>query len=256
MNAMSQYTIPNLKNACHLLVYLSRVQEAMTISELASSLQLPRTSVLRIVQTLHDENFLRKEGNRFSLGSALVALGTKVAGNIDLREYSRPVLAALRDATEETCHLAVWDDGRVLITEVASCAHPLSAASTPGTRAYVHCSATGKVLLAFCFFDSLNRAWPKKERAKLTTKSVTDVDTLKRRLSKVKKDGYALDDEEYYNGVRCLAAPVYDETGKVCAALGITASCTRFTRGRITQVAHKVMDAAFELSQSLGYSKN
>lgn len=250
---MPEYNIPNLRNACRLLRHLGEHDGEKSITELSEELKLPRTSALRIVKTLEAEGFVQDTGEGFQLGGALAALGMRAAGNVDLRAAARPVLAALARKSDETCHLATWDEGRALIIEVAECPHPLRAASRPGTRAYVHASATGKVLLASCAQDSLSAVWKKADRVSLTKNTIVSVATLKRELAKVSKNGYALDDEEYHLGVRCVAAPVFDSEGRVCAGMGITASSARFTKRRTAAFACWVQDAAAELSRMLGW---
>ncbi len=250
---MPDYIIPNLRNACRILRHLGEHDEEMSVTALSQDLKLPRTSALRIVKTLEGEGFLQDSGGSYRLGGVLAALGMKAASNVDLRAAARPVLESLARATDETCHLATWDDGRALIIEVAECPHPLSAASKPGTRAYVHTSGTGKVLLAHNFLDELSRVWKQVDRVALTQNSVTSVDVLKRELQKVLKNGYAVDDEEYHNGVRCLAAPVYDSEGSVCAGMGLTASSVRFTKKRIPELSKVVKDAALDLSRIIGW---
>ncbi|MDQ8188369.1 IclR family transcriptional regulator [Pelagicoccus sp. SDUM812002] len=250
---MPEYSIPNLRNACRLLRHLGEQEGAMSVTELAEELKLPRTSALRIVKTLEAEGFLQGKGSGYQLGGALAALGMKAASHVDLRAAARPLLEALTAATEETCHLAVWDDGRALIVEVSECLHPLSAASRPGTRAYVHASATGKTLLANNFLDRLGTVWGKADRISLTPKTITSVEVLKRELVKVLRTGYAVDDEEYHVGVRCVAAPVFDSEGRVCAGLGLTASSGRFTKRRTSEFAAKVQKAAADLSRLLGW---
>ncbi len=249
---MPDYVIPNLKNACRLLTHLATVGEGRSVSELANDLEVPRTTVLRIAKTLSGENFLREENGSYSLGGGLAALGMRAFGSLDTQNAARPLLENLTSVTNETSHLALWDDGRALIAEVANCPHPLSAASKPGTQAYAHASATGKVFLAYRFLDTLTTVWKKPDRVRLTSKTITEPRILKKQLEKVRKDGYAMDNEEYHEGVRCLAAPVFDSSGEVCAAIGITASCVRFTKKRAPEIAEEVKGVARELTALLG----
>ncbi|MBD5782180.1 IclR family transcriptional regulator [Pelagicoccus sp. NFK12] len=249
---MPEYNIPNLKNACRILRFLGELDVSKSVTELAEALKLPRTSVLRIVKTLESEGFLQDKGTGFQLGGALAALGMKAAGNVDLRAAARPILEALTRASNETCHLAIWDEGRALIVEVAECPHPLRAASSPGTRAYAHASATGKVLLANRHAKELSSILQKADRVSLTPNTITSLDGLKRELAKVVKLGYAIDDEEYHVGVRCVAAPVFDSRSEVCAGIGITASSARFTKKRTREFARMVRESAVELSRLLG----
>lgn len=250
---MADYIIPNLRNACRVLKHLSEVDEYSSIADITRELSIPRTTVLRIVRTLEAENFLCEVDGGWKLGGALAALSVRASGNQDLREAARPFLKQLVDTTNETSHLAVWDDGRALIAAVANCSHPLSAASSEGTRAYLHTSGTGKILLAYEVGGPLEKMWKKEDRVRRTSQSLTTLKGMKRELSLVRQQGYALDNEEYHEGVRCLAAPVYNSSGKVCAAVGITASVVRFPKKRIPEIAKNVKAMAFEISRQIGY---
>lgn len=250
---MADYIIPNLRNACRVLKHLANSEGSASISDLARELSVPRTTVMRIVRTLEAENFLHDVGGNLRLGGALAALGMKAAGNQNLREAARLSLQRLVEETDETSHLAVWDDGRTLITAVAACSHPLSAVSSEGTRAYAHSSATGKVLLAHQVGGPLETMWKKKDRVSLTERSITTLSEMRRELSVVMETGFALDNEEYHEGVRCLAAPVHNSSGAVCAAVGITASSMRFPEERISEIATQVKKAAATISAKIGF---
>ena len=216
---MADYLIPNLRNACRVLKYLSTVDKKTGIADLARELAIPRTTVLRIVRTFEAENFLREDETGLHLGGALASISASATTQKDLRFAAKPHLQALMQATDETSQLAIWDAARVLIVAVANCSHPLSAASKQGTRAHVHTSATGKVLLAHGVGGPLAQAWPKAMRLKMTDQSLTTLAEMKQESALVVARGYALDNEEYHHGVRCLAAPVRDSSGAVCAAV-------------------------------------
>jgi IclR family acetate operon transcriptional repressor len=226
----------------------------LNVTQLAQALKLPRTTCLRIVHTLLAEGFLREQGAGVVLGGGIIPLGLKALQDLDLYNQAVPVLKSLTDKTGETTHLAVWNDGRAMILNVCDSPHPLSAASRPGTRAYANCSSTGKVLLAFNYIDSVDQVVPTSEYGHCTEHSIMDSEALKVELRRVQALGYALDNEEYNEGVRCIAAPVRNARGEVCAALGLTASTQRFPEERIPQYAQEVINAANTLSSQLGWS--
>ncbi len=205
------------------------------------------------MQTLIEQGFLAENGKGFVLGGALIPLGTKALSELDLPMLATPVLESLTEVTEETSHYAVWSEGRVLILAVNDGAHPLRAASRPGTRALAHASATGKVLLAFNFVDRIAEVIPAAERERRTERTILDDAALERELRKVVALGYAVDNEEYHNGVRCVAAPVYNAQGRVCGAIGVTASATRLSQESVPVVAVAVKAAATRLSARLGW---
>ncbi len=251
---MPTYSIPNLGNACRLLRYLADQKDALNITQLAQALKVPRTTCLRMVHTMTAEGFLREQGGGYVLGGGLIHLGFKALQDLDLYSQSSPILRDLAERTGETSHIAVWNDGRAMIVNVCDSPHPLRAASRPGTRAFANCSATGKILLAHNFLDNLSLVLPTQMRARCTPRSITDDEELKVELRRVQALGYALDNEEYHEGVRCLAAPVRNARGEVCAALGITAAMLRFPQERIPHFAQEVCAAANMLSANLGWS--
>lgn len=251
---MPVYTIPNLGNACRLLRFLSDKKEPLSITQMSQALHLPRTTCLRIVHTLTAEGFLREQGTGYVLGGGLIPLGLKALQDLDLYTQANPVLRKLTERTGETTHLAVWNDGRAMILTVCDSPHPLSAASRPGTRAYANCSATGKVIMAFNYLERIDEVVPPSERLKCTPNSIMDTEALKVELRRVQAMGYAMDNEEYNEGVRCIAAPVRNARGEVCAALGLTASTLRFPADKIPLFAHEVIAAGNELSAQLGWT--
>jgi len=251
---MPTYSIPNLGNACRLLRFMTDQRVPMNITQLANALKLPRTTCLRIVHTLASEGFLREQDGGYLLGGTLVALGLKALADQDLYKQSGSILAELTEVSGETTHLAVWNEGRALILNVCDSPHPLRAASRPGTRAYANCSATGKVLLAYNYLERLDEILPDNERGRCTPDSIVDSDKLRLELRRVIAQGYGLDDEEYHEGVRCVAAPVRNALGEVCASIGMTAAAMRFPSETNAQVARRVIEAADRLSAQLGWA--
>ena len=250
---MPTYSIPNLGNACRVLRHVADQKDALNVTQLAQSLKLPRTTCLRIVHTLVAEGLLREHNNGYILGGGLIPLGLRALQDLDLYAQSSAVLKKLTDETGETTHLAIWSDHRALILNVCDSPHPLRASSRPGTQAFGNCSATGKILLAFNHLATLSEVLPPEHRHACTSHSIVDTEALRLELNKVLALGYALDNEEYHDGVRCIAAPVRNARGEVCAAIGLTAALTRFPVENIPDMARRVCAAAAELSGQLGW---
>lgn len=253
-----RYVIPNLRNACRILKHLGGNPDGFKAADIARALKIPVTTTLRIMTTLHLEGFVRKNGARFELGHVLIQLGTASLAGTEIRPTALPVLENLTAKVAETSHLAIPCDDRSLIVAVQDSPHPLRAASRPGFLAELHCSSTGKTLLAFLHPERLKEFYgPGTERpAKRTPRTLTTLAEIKREVELTRKRGYSLDDEEYAAGIRCLAAPVFASDGSVAAAIGITASTVRFTKERIPEVASAVKSAAGELSRLLGFVAN
>jgi DNA-binding IclR family transcriptional regulator len=249
-----KYVIPNLRNACRILKYLGQAKSGFIAHEIASQLSLPATTTLRIMNTLHLEGLVRKDRTQYFLGPVLIHLGNAALAATELPALAQPVLQKLTRHTDETSHLAVPCDNRSLIVSVCDSPHPLRAASRPGTLVELHCSATGKIFLSY-LEDQLQKSYPRGHAiARYSARTMTTLQALKKEVELTRKRGYSLDNEEFHEGVRCLAAPVFGPDRKVIGAVGITAAALRFPLDRTMEIARHVQTSARELSQNLGYS--
>lgn len=248
---MNRYHIPNLARACKVLKLFAGSDESLSSSEVARRLDIPRTTALRILLTLGEEGLISREGADYRAGGELVRLGLKALSAVPLRARALPVLRQLAERTGETSHLAILSGDRALILEVIDSPNPVRAVSRPGTMAALHCSATGKVLLAFGVPIERRQAFLQSlDLEARTPNTITDRAILDAACGDIVRRGYAVDDEEYHLGVRCLAAPIADSEGRVVAAVGITASTMSFTKKRVLEVAGHVVLAAESLSDA------
>ncbi|MGJ8640814.1 MAG: IclR family transcriptional regulator [Opitutaceae bacterium] len=248
---MNKYTIPNLKNACRVMQMLPENKGGMTIEDLSRSLNVPRTSMLRIVSTLEESGFVERVGRRFFAGGRLLQMGLLALKENNLRVLSAPILAELSQTTGETAHLAQLSGKQMLIIEVSESPNTVRAALSAGRMVDTYCSATGKVMMTYTVNDlaSFLEGVDLESRTENTKTTLSDMEA---ECIVTRERGYALDDIEYVEGVRCLAAPVYNGLGDVVAAIGITASILSFTRDRIDEMAEQVIAAAGKLSQAFG----
>ena len=253
-SSLERYVVPNLRNACRILKLLGRQPDGLKAADIARELEIPVTTTLRIMTTLHLEGLARKMGGRYELGPVLIQLGNSALAGTEIREQALPLLQRLTEDTDETSHLAIPCDGRALIVAVQDSPHPLRAASRPGFLAELHCSSTGKIFLTFLYRDRLTELTASKSLTKRTPLTLTTHEAMKREVERIAKQGYSLDNEEFNPGVRCLAAPVFGSDGMVVAAIGITAATVRFPKERIPAMAARVQASASELSHLMGYT--
>jgi DNA-binding IclR family transcriptional regulator len=249
-----KYIIPNLRNACLILKHLGQSRSGFIAHDIARALSLPATTTLRIMNTLHLEGLVRKDRSQYFLGPVLIHLGNAALAATELPALAQPLLQKLTRETDETSHLAVPCDNRSLIVSVCDSPHPLRAASRPGTLVELHCSATGKIFLSF-LPDQLQKSYGGNHPiTRYAPRTITTRPGLRKETELTRKRGYSLDNEEFYEGVRCLAAPVHGSDRSVIAAVGITAAATRFPIDRAAEISRLVQSCARELSRSLGYS--
>lgn len=249
---MPDYLIPNLVNAGRVLKLLAATP-GITVLEISRAIRVPRTTVLRIVTSLVREGLLEAEQNTYSLGPTLIYLGIRAMDGIDLTGLARPLLKKLAHETGETAHLAMLADDKSLLLEVCQSPLPIRAGAPSGTRADLHCSATGKVFLTWNMADSLEAFFDRTQPTARTARTITTPQRMAKELALIRKRGYAVDEEEFFDGIRCLAVPVLNSHGHVRLALGITGVITRLTRARIPECVDKLKAAAAELSAAIGY---
>lgn len=250
---MERYVIPNLRNACRVLKHLSQSRSPKSVREIATELELPRTSALRILSTLAMEGFARKHDDRYALGPALIPVGSAAKARLDISELAKPFLQTVTQQTGETCHLAVPSDNRSLIVEVSFSPHPLSSSRGPGALVELHCSATGKCFLAYSYDKPIEKILRVSDLAPHTKNTLTTLEALRSEVERVRRLGYAMDEQEFFEGVRCIAAPVFDGDNRCVAAVGVTASTTRFTASLIEEFARILNEQADQISRTLGW---
>ncbi len=249
---MSDYKIPNIANTCHIFQLLTKTKKIMNASEIAKELELPRTSVYRILKTLEGENMVRKVGKGYVMGHRLINLGLQVISKVPERQICVPILQELTREINESTHFAILSGRNMLLIEVCDSPHALKVASRPGSLADIHCSASGKCFLAYAPATAAEELMDSLTYTKRTEKTHTSKESLLAELPSVKSKGFAIDDIEYAENIRCLAAPVFNRSGQIVGAIGTTAATSRFPKSKIPQMAKAVILAANKLSKKFG----
>jgi len=253
---MDQYTIPNLVKAVDILRLLSSHPQGLSAVSLEKQAQVPRTTAFRILKTLVATNMAHKQGHAYVAGPALVEIGLNTLNQLEIRQLAVPILRALTTETGYTSHLAVPSGRNSLIVEVNDSSHPVRVTSRPGTSVSMHCSSTGKIFLAYNHAHQLAQLLDTSSLEARTANTLVKLDDLQRMTQEVRQVGYAVDEREYHDDIRCLAAPVFDMNSRVVAAVGITAPIAHFQKPMIPTVSQMVMQAAQQLSEMLGAPKS
>jgi IclR family KDG regulon transcriptional repressor len=184
----------------------------------------------------------------YRLGKQFYSIGWQLTNQYSLQETARPFINRLAEQTGECSHIAVYSAGKAMVCDdVQPETSLLRVVGQTGRLLHLHNTALGKVLLAFG-----DHPLP-SELPKLTENTITDVDELDEHLVEIRELGYALDDEENEVGVRCLAAPIFNDIGIVIGVIGISGPSIRLLPELIDQFASAVMARGHELSQELGF---
>lgn len=225
------------------------------VSEVAREHRLTKSTAFRLLSTLRQAGYLQQddEPGRYRLGLRLLELGQTVADRLDLRRVARPAMAALSERGRGASYLAVLFDASLINIAQIESPDPVRLVIDDARLSRLpHTIGTGKVLMAQLADDERERLIERLEMVALTPHTLVDRDELRRELEKVRRQGYAVNDQEQVIGVRGVAAPIRDREGRVIAALSIAALSARLTREALPTYSTWVRAAADEISTNLG----
>jgi IclR family transcriptional regulator, KDG regulon repressor len=248
------YDISALQRGLRILHLFSESQRGLTAKQVAGLSRLPVSTVHRFLANLVTSGFLNRDSEGiYCLGIACFSIGQAAAGQLDIRHLSLPYLRELNQQTRETIHLTVRHGLSAVYVEKLDSPEPLRIYSRIGASVPLHCTAVGKVLLAYMPTDEQEGVLPRLELKRLTSNSVGNLQQLRTELYRVRKNGYASDLEEHELHIRCIAAPIWDYTGNVQSSLSITAPAFRMPVMRLRQLAPLIQTAGLRISTELGY---
>ena len=215
--------------AIAILEWVAQAQGPVAVAELVRQLQLPKPSAHRICGSLEQMGLLRREpaGNGLLVGHRLLTLSLNAAMNFADRGSRRAILRSLMEETGETCTLTVPDGDELVVLERVESPLPLTVQLRPGSRAPLHCTASGKLFLGMLPPTQRRKILDSLPFQPCTDRTITEVSRLSAHLDLVRKNGYATDDEEFAVGLRALAVPVFGKRRRVIAGLSINAPAAR-----------------------------
>jgi DNA-binding IclR family transcriptional regulator len=248
------HLVPAVDRAVRILYLLRGEARLWGISELARTLDLNKATVRDILLTLEHHGLVERDPSttRFRLGYGLYAFAGALRDGNDLVAVARPFLRALTDRTGETTLLALLDGDRVLIIDKEEPPTDLKITAPIGRRLPLYAGSIGKVLLAAMEPAVRDRWLAQHPPTRFTARSVTEPAAYRAMLEQVQHQGYALDDEEYLDGVRAASAPIRGTAPGALAALTVVGFSTRIGADRLADQAAAVADAAHQISWRLG----
>jgi DNA-binding IclR family transcriptional regulator len=251
----SPYKVQVLDRALAALAILANSSSDCSLAELCPALKLHKSTVHRLMMVLEQHRLVVKnpETGRYRLGLRLYELGSRAIDGLDLRGRARPYLDRLQAEFGETVFLCILDDGQVFYVEKVESQQSVRTACTVGSRAPAYCTAVGKAMLAELSEPEVNDVIRRWGLRAVTPNTITTSAALKAELRAVRSRGYAIDNEEKEEGLRCVSAAVRGHSGKLFAAMSVSGPAFRMTKERIPEVGQAVMQAANELSAELGY---
>jgi DNA-binding IclR family transcriptional regulator len=248
-------SIQSVERAIAILKSFTQEKPERGVTELSRELGLHKSTVSRLMITLEQGGLLSRnpETGRYRLGVDLIGLAARVVQFMDVREVAFPFLRQLAEACQETAILAVLDAGQVVnLEQVVPRMRQVKDIGRTGRRMRPHCTAAGKVLLAHLAPGELDQVLA-EPLERFTSYTITDPDELCQNLVRVRGQGYATAQEELEKGLNMVAAPVYNHTRQVNAALSVAGPAYRLLPDLLPQLAALVMDVARQISEQLGY---
>lgn len=247
----TSYQSQGLVRALRLLRHLGGLDDAATLSELSSALDIPKSTVLRLLAVLEDEGFVLRTGEppRFRLGHAVLELADKSLRNADATELAAPVLRLLADRTGLTANLGVLAGHSVLHLRVEEPDRPLRFRSSSGSLDHTWCTGLGKMLLAGLAPELRAAHLPEEPYASFTPSTISTRSALDEELERIRERGHSIDDEERDRGVACVAMSVPNDVGAHVAISVAGPSGELDAEGRRAALP-RLQDAAAELGEN------
>jgi|SRR5680860_15397 len=251
------YHVQSVERALQILKAMHAKREDVGITELGKELSLGKSTIHRLITTLEEYGFVQQtpESGKYRIGWALFELGSEVPRRASLIEVAKPYLKMLCSQANETTILAIRDCTDTIYIDTAEIIQILRMDIQAGTRVPAHCTALGKVLLTGLPNSEIRELYNGKVFKSNTMNSISSLDQLLYQIDNVRMSQYAIDDEEYCLGFRCVAAPVRDITGNIVAGIAVGGPSSRLTKAKLVEDYPYVMEAASRVSSALGYKE-
>jgi IclR family transcriptional regulator, acetate operon repressor len=246
-------SIQSLDRGLVILETVARSTEPVSLGELTDLLGIDRSSVFRLANTLRRRGFLSYLTSRkvYILGPSVWRLSHKYDWGTMLIRVSRDHVKWLSTQTEETVHLAIREGKQALFIDHAVTNHVIAVSGQTGELVPLYCTAHGKALLADYSKPDLKAIFGSEKLETFTEQTIGNLDQLVKVCAQIREQGYATDDGEYQEGVRCVAAPIRAEDGIIIGSIGISVPLQRFSKDRYKVCGEQVSTAASRISELL-----
>jgi len=235
----------SLKKGIATLLFLAGRKSA-GVTELAEELGVNKSTAFRILDTFLEANMVEKNKDtlKYRLGPAILKLSEQYYHNFNIIESARPVMESLSAEIRESVHLCILANNNAVIIEQILSNFRLAVNAKVGNSEPLHCSSVGKCLLAFTSQENREKIIDGISFDVYTEKTIRDKDRLNEEIRRVQELGYAIDDEELSEHIRCVAVPVFDERGMCIHSLGASGAASRMTDEKIDIIVPLLLKAA------------
>jgi DNA-binding IclR family transcriptional regulator len=233
-----------------LLEYIARARGPVSLVEATEASGLPKPTVYRLLKTLHGHGLLQREPatKRYSIGPRLSALGRDILQNSTVRAERHGILKRLVEEIGETCNFTMLDGNDVLYVDRVETSASVRPHLEAGTRAPLHCTASGKLFLSQMKPEQVLKILGPGPLQRYTDKTISDPKKLLRELKRIREEGVSADRGEWDTDSVCLAVPVRDSAGRVCAAIAVHGPTSRLS----IETAHRHLPALRRAAAQIG----
>jgi len=249
----SKMKLTSLDKSLRVIELLSKNPQGLSLLEMSNMLGFPKSTIHHILATFLPYDYVAQnaETKKYCLGFRFLSIGKVILDNIDVRRIACKHLRKLHEECNETVHLGILRDGKVIYIEKIEKPGGLSLATYIGFSTEPHAAAGGKVLLSELSPREIRKIYHSRPLKTYGKNTITSMAQLLKELEKIRIEGYAIDDEEYYEGVRCVAAPIR-AAGKIIGAISITGSIFTMTMERINkELSGLVVEKAEKVSAEM-----
>lgn len=246
--------VQSIDRAVAILECFSEDKRELKLSEIAQKLDLNKSTVHGLLNTLKYHKFIDQDENtqKYRLGIRFIMYGDIVVNSMDITSFASPIIDRLCAKVEETVHIAMLDGSDVVYIEKKECNNLIKSAAKIGVRVPAYFTADGKIILSYLENNKIKELLPRNIK-KLTPNTITDKKELMEVLAEAKINGYVIDCEETVQGLVCVAAPIFDHKGIVRYSLSIAGPTVRLGNDKIYDYIDIVKEAANDISYKIGY---
>lgn len=247
--------VQSIQRASDILNYIAHHNNDVKLADISHDLNINKSTIHGLLQTLVSCGLLsqNRDTNRYSLGLKVYELGKIFERDFSLTEIARPFMQELNERFEETIHLSIESNGEVLYIDRIKSNHSVRSASNIGGIDPLYATSAGKVMLAHMSQDYVEEYFRGRELRAYTPNTITDAAAIIGQLYTIRRQGYALDNEEVEIGLRCVSAPILNADGSILGAISISGPTTRLTDERFQDMSRALAGTCLAISRKLGY---
>jgi Transcriptional regulator len=254
MDGKTDNSVQSVDRILDIIEVLSTEHEGIGVTAIANRVGLHKSTAHRLLSTLTNRGYLARtaDGN-YKIGLKLIEAVSCYINSLELQTEARPYLVQITGELGLTSHLGILDKDKVVYIEKMDVVSSVRMYSQIGLRMHAYCSSLGKCLLSNYSKDELDGIMKDCSFIRFTHNTIGSMAELHKEMAKVRRLGWAMDDEEYEIGHRCIGAPIYDYKGDIIAAISASGPKNLLSDERIQPVSEYVKESAMELSRSMGY---